>query len=106
MFEVIPFLFVYALALLLPVALIVFVIVAFMRTARIGELSARVDRLEAVVRRQRQSMRQAKPAEIEAEAVLQIKPEQPPPEPQRRPAGSEHFEAWIGRRALGWVAVG
>lgn len=100
-------------------------IVALVRTRRIGELTARVQRLEQELRGQgRAATQEARPAaeplpraaaaapvEAPLDAVLietrsPLLPAQPPAPPSgpARPAGAG-FETWIGRQVLGWVAV-
>jgi len=87
--------------LLLP-ATIALLVVFMQRTAQVAELSARVGKLESVVRRQPAPVREA-----EAKEPVTVLPSGPArAQGKARPAEAEHVESWIGRRALGWIAVG
>src|SRR5258707_1277366 len=93
----------YGVVLLLPGATVIVLLVVLMqRTARVAELGMRLDKVETMVRRQRQP---ASETEVEEPATaLPIRPARAERQPARTEA--EHVESWIGRRALGWVAVG
>ena len=105
MIELLPLLLIYLFVLLIPVALIVMVIIALVRTAKIGEMSARMDRLESAFR-QRLRVREAEAQPAPPSHVLPLERERAPRPERRPPVAAEHVETWIGKRALGWVAVG
>jgi uncharacterized membrane protein len=88
------------------------------RTSRLKDLAARVDRLERMLQRR------ATQEKIEDEPVLEALPvpavsehvQEPVPHvkpaaavprepPSHKPGPAIDWESWIGRRALGWVAV-
>ena len=119
---------VFAVFVVLPIAML---IVAFVRSSRINELSGRVARLETAVRellresRERLAMQAPAAPEPAATAVhepdpvlVPAAPSEPPPEPvpvpvpvltfeplPTAPSAAFDWESFIGRRALGWVAV-
>ncbi len=96
-------------------------IVALVRTRRIGELRARVERLEHEVRRLRsapavrpveepieiaEEAAVSEPTAVRAAAAVEEIPSVLPVHPQPAPGPAfAGVEAWIGVRALGWVAV-
>ena len=112
----VEYLIVLLFALALIVAPIVLLIVAFVRSSRINELSRRVDRLENAVRELLREKR-AQPAATAPEPAAEPEPVlvSPPPvapvpsfarSPSRAPSiATIDWESFIGRRALGWVAV-
>src|SRR5262249_13100131 len=101
---------------------------ALLRTLRLGELTARLDRLEEAMRRLYLRMRQApapeQPAPAEArpveappapqrEATPLPEPaprprprlSEPPPRPAPPPDSGHGVESWLAQPALGWPAV-
>src|SRR5439155_10606672 len=90
--------------LLLPAA-VVLLIIALARTARIAELSSRLDRLEKEVRQAGGAASKEEAAEAGTSALPRASAAQPPRRMARPKLEAEHLESWIGRRALGWVAV-
>jgi hypothetical protein len=97
--------------------LLVLPIVALVRTRRIGELTARLERLEQELHAARRAgAPEAAPSPAPAEAPLEsvlietpsllppVQPSPAPPSGPLRPAGAG-IETWIGRQVLGWVAV-
>lgn len=97
---------------------IVLPVIALMRTARIGELSDRVDRLERELARLRSAkeppaaVRKATrpaPADTAEAGVLDAIPVHGPRPPHRRVhrpiADSATLEEWLGKKGLGWAAV-
>src|SRR5690242_17886053 len=84
--------------LLLPAA-VVLLIIALARTARITELSARLDRLEEELRPAHRTASKEEAAETRASAPPTTSTAQPPRRLGRPKIEAEHLESWIGRRA-------
>jgi uncharacterized membrane protein len=95
------------LVLAVPIVVVGLLILALVRTARIGELSARLDRLERELRQLRQpSVARREEVQEPPPPVVHPVPAAPQPRrPWRPPVDAGHVESWVGQRALGWVAV-
>jgi uncharacterized membrane protein len=109
--------------LALAAAVLVLPILALIRTGRISQLAERLDRLERIAEwdaahpAPRRETRPETPAPVEvvptAEAVpvAEVEPLEALPGPPRRhhrrgqQPDAAAVEAWIGRHALGWIAV-
>ncbi|HYV39895.1 MAG TPA: hypothetical protein VE988_29680, partial [Gemmataceae bacterium] len=114
--EALLFLIVLVILVALAVCIVVLPLVALARTRHIGELVQRVDDLERTVRRLRVGNAVpepiAKSPAAQPESIAKT-PESPHEEipvvtPARRPRPAVpevNLEAWIGGRALGWIAV-
>jgi len=104
-----------AIALGLVLAPLVLSLVAYARSRRIVELTRRVNGLEALVRELRRTRPEAVATPPAEPATPSLEPAIPPPvvAPQMRPVAPRRaaavpafdLESFIGRRALGWVAV-
>lgn len=116
MIEAITVLFVVAIVLALVLAPVILALIAYTRSKQIIELTRRVNGLETLVRELMQARRESATTPAPAEPAARHEPVIVRPPPVATPARATvphraatapafDLESFIGRRALGWVAV-
>lgn len=112
-FEILQIVFWLLLAIGVPVAALALVIIAFVRSRKVGPLTRRIEQLEAAVRALEEDSARRGRSTAAAEVVFEERPVEvvaeagqtpfaPAAPRQREPI---QWELLIGRRGLGWVAV-